>query len=149
MSVNAPEAITQRVRLGKLSWAGPLIMLLARSVLALVSQGLVAILFFRGEADAWSHAGAWWRVYGTAVDLGCIALLVWLARREGIRLFDLGSYRERPWLRDILIGLALLVPVLALVLIAPGIAAGAMIYGGAAPLADPLPLWGVLYGLIV
>jgi hypothetical protein len=31
----------------------------------------------------------WWPVYGTLVDIGCLSLLYWLTKREGIRLLDL------------------------------------------------------------
>jgi hypothetical protein len=92
MIVNSTAEIQQRVAAGKITWAGPLIMLVARSILAVICQVLVAAIFFRGSADGWDQAGEWWRVYGTAIDAGCILLLLWLTRREGIRLFDLGSY---------------------------------------------------------
>jgi hypothetical protein len=35
------------------------------------------------------------------VDVACLVLLVWLTRREGIRLFDLGNYRREGWLPDV------------------------------------------------
>jgi membrane protease YdiL (CAAX protease family) len=124
--------------------------LTARSLLALLCQALVAALFFRGHADAWNQAGGWWRVYGTAIDAGTIVLLAWLARRERIRLFDLGSYSRERWLRDVLIGLALFVPIFVLTMFLPGTLAGALIYGGPAPdAADPLPLIGLLFAFVV
>jgi membrane protease YdiL (CAAX protease family) len=88
------------------------------------------------------------------IDAGTLGLLFWLARKEGIRLFDLGSYasgrNRRRWLRDVGIGLALFVPIFALTMMLPGTLAGALFYGGAAPDATGgLPLAGLIYALVV
>ena len=150
MTVNSTIGIQQRVAAGKITWAGPLTMLVARSGLAVICQTLVAAIFFRGSADAWGEAGQWWRVYGTVMDVGCIVLLVWLTRREGIRLLDLGNYRREPWLRDVLIGLGLFVPIFVLAMVLPGSIAGIAIYGGPPPTpASSLLVVGLLYALVI
>jgi membrane protease YdiL (CAAX protease family) len=150
MTTNSASEVQQRVASGKITWAGPLIMLVARSVLAVVGQALVVAIFFAGSADAWNEAGQWWRVYGTVIDAGCIVLLVWLARREGIRLFDLGSYSREGWLRDVLIGLGLFVPVFLLLFVPSGLLAGLAIYGGSAPeQMSTVTMAGILYSLII
>jgi membrane protease YdiL (CAAX protease family) len=149
MTVNSTSEIQQRVAAGKITWAGPLIMLVARSVFLVICQGLVAAIFFRGSADAWNEAGHWYPVYGTVTDAGCIVLLLWLTRREGIRLFDLGSYRRKGWLRDVLIGLGLLIPLLPLLAVLPPIAGRALFYGGQPPQRTPLPVWGFIFSLII
>jgi membrane protease YdiL (CAAX protease family) len=150
MQINSANQIQERVSANQITWAGPLIALAARSVLAVLCQALVAALFFRGSADAWAQAGAWWRVYGTLIDAGTIAVLVWLARKEGIRLIDLGSYARKRWLRDVGIGFALFVPIFILAMMAPGLGAGALLYGGAAPDATPgLPLLALIYALVI
>lgn len=147
---NTTAETQQRVAVGQITWTGPLIMLVARSVLALICQALVAAVFFRGSAGAWEKAGQWWRVYGTMVDVGCIILLAWLTRREGIQLFDLGNYSRERWLRDALIGLGLFVPIFVLTMFLPGPIVGFVIYGGPAPTsASGLPTLGLLYALIV
>lgn len=150
MTVNSRAEIQKRIAAGKITWTGPLIMLVARSVLAVICQALVAALFFRGSSDAWNQAGEWWRVYGTLVDIGCIVLLVWLARRESIRLFDLGNYQRERWLRDVLIGLGLFVPIFVLTMFLPGNIASFVIYGGPPPTpTSSLPGVGLLYALII
>lgn len=150
MTVNSTAEIQKRVAAGRITWAGPLIMLVVRSVLAVICQALVAAIFFRGSADAWDEAGQWWRVYGTVIDVGCILLLVRLTRREGMRLFDLGNYRRERWLRDVLIGLGLFVPILVLAIVLSGYIASFVIYGGPPPTsADSLPVVGLLYALII
>jgi hypothetical protein len=150
MTVNSTAEIQKRVAAGKITWAGPLMMLAARSVLAVICQALVAAAFFRGSTDAWAEAGQWWRVYGTVMDVGCIVLLVWLTRREGIGLFDLGNYCRERWLRDVLIGLGLFVPIFVLAMFLPGTIASLVIYGGPSPTpASSLPVPGLLYALII
>jgi len=149
MTVNSTAEIRERVVAGRITWAGPLIMLVARSVLAVVCQALVAALLTPGSADAWNEAGHWWRVYGTAIDAGCLILLFWLTRREGIRLFDLGTYSRQRWMRDLGIGLALSVPLL-LAFAVPTVLTEAILYGGPAPLpGSELPLAGLLYALVL
>jgi hypothetical protein len=146
---NSTAEIQKRVAAGKITWAGPLIMLVARSILAVICQALVAVLFYGGSAGGWKQAGEWWTVYGTMMDAGCIVLLVWLTRREGIRLFDLGSYRRKRWLRDVLIGLGLWVPIFPIVVLLPIIVIGGVVYGGAPQPATGLPMVGLLYSLII
>jgi membrane protease YdiL (CAAX protease family) len=147
---NSPAEIQKRVAAGRITWAGLLIMLAARSILAVICQALVAAIFFAGSADVWNEAGDWWRPYGTVIDVGCIVLLVWLARREGIRLFDLGSYSRQRWLRDVLIGLGLFVPVFLLLFVPSGILSGLAIYGGPAPeQMKSVTMVGFLYSLVI
>jgi membrane protease YdiL (CAAX protease family) len=147
---NSATAIQERVRAGGITWAGPVLALVARSILAVLCQALVSAVFFSGRPDAWDQAGTWWRVYGTLIDAGTILLLTWLARREGIRLFDLGSYDRERWLRDVGIGAALFVPIFALTMMLPGTLAGMLFYGGQAPDATGrLPVLGLLYAFVI
>jgi hypothetical protein len=150
MQANSAAEIQKRVTAGKITWVGPVLALVARSLLAVLVQALLAALFFRGQVDAWDRAGTWWRVYGTLIDAGTILLLAWLARREGIQLFDLGSYLRERWLRDVGIGLALFVPIFALTMMLPGTLAGMLFYGGQAPDATgSLPWAGLIYAFVV
>ena len=47
LSVNSTAEIQQRVVEGKVTWAGPLVMLVARSVLALICQSWQGALFLQ------------------------------------------------------------------------------------------------------
>jgi len=154
--VNASEAtfpnsrveIQERVAAGKITWVGPLIMASARTVLGWISQALAVALFFRSSVDPWVEAAAWWRVYGTLVDVGCLVLLVWLTRREGIRLFDLGNYRREGWLRDVGLGVAMFV---LLTPISVGVTYAVMAFLRFSPPESGivLPSWATLYSLII
>ncbi|HEY1255096.1 MAG TPA: CPBP family intramembrane glutamic endopeptidase [Terracidiphilus sp.] len=103
---NAFSQIQERVNAGRIPWAGPLLLVSARTVLLLITQGLLALLFFALHRPApWRSAGDWWAVYGTVVDIGCLLGLRYFTRREGIRLRDLiGPIRMRRG-HDLLLGL--------------------------------------------
>ena len=147
MTVNSTTEIQKRVAAGQITWAGPLIMVVARSILALVCQALVAAVFFSSSADAWDEAGRWWTVYGTVIDAGCIVLLVWLTRREGIRLSDLGNYSRQRWLRDVLIGLGLFVIIFPTLLFAPLTFLSTAL--DVSPPMNALPMAGALYSILI
>lgn len=147
-SPNSITEIRKRVAAGKIPWAGPLIVMSARTVFGWIGQALLAVLFYRGSVDAWRKAGEWWPAYGTLMDIACLVLLVWLTRREGIRLFDLGNYRREGWLRDVLIGLAVFVPMLVL---SAGLSVGTMMLLGYTPQTAEveMPLWRIVYILVI
>ena len=70
---NSLALIEARMADGRISWIGPLLLVSARSVLLIVSQGFVAlILLARHHPSPWREAGYWWNVYGTLVDIGCL-----------------------------------------------------------------------------
>ena len=90
LAINSDEAIQPRVADGRIPRYGPLLMLFARSIFILLAQGIIYLLFLLLEIpNASVVIRNWWPVYGTLVDMGCLALLFWLTRREGIRLSNL------------------------------------------------------------
>jgi len=104
--VNARSQIEKRVAAGRIPWIGPLLLVTARSILLVVFQGLMALLFIAlHRASPWRAAGDWWAVYGTLVDIGCLIGLKYYTKREGIRLRDLlGPIRMRRG-HDLFLGL--------------------------------------------
>jgi hypothetical protein len=136
---------------GTLTWRGPALMLFARSGWAVVAQALtVSIFALRSSPTPWQDAEPWLPVYGTLIDAGCLALLWWLTRREGIRLVDLLSFDRARLGRDVLLGFAL-VPV-GLGLVLGGVyAAGWLVYGKPAGpyLYGSLPRPAAFYGVLV
>jgi hypothetical protein len=151
MNPNAYEALGRRLDAGTLTWRGPALMLFARAACAVGAQALVAAVFYlRASPTPWHDAEAWFPVYATLIDAGCLTLLWRLTRREGIRLFDLLGFERARLVRDALLGLAL-IPA-SLVLILGGIyATGWLVYGTLTPpfLFGPLPLPAALYGVLV
>src|SRR5919106_954020 len=108
MDPNSREALFRRHDAGTLTWRGPALMLFARSACAVGAQALVAAVFaLQSSPTPWHDAEPWLPVYGTLIDVGCLALLWRLTRREGIRLFDLVGFDRSRLGRDALLGLAL------------------------------------------
>jgi len=136
-SANSQAEIERRVRQGQISPTGPLMLMTGRSFFMIPAQGLVAgIYWLRGHPSAWNAAAPWWTVYGTLVDVGCLALMVKFTRPEGIRLRDLiGRVRLR-WGYDILLGMACFVVFLQAFSL-PGLLAGKLIFGSAHPAMYP------------
>jgi membrane protease YdiL (CAAX protease family) len=148
---NSKAKLHERSQAGRITWAWPVIIVFARLIFAVLAQALVAGLYMlKGHPTPWQAAAPWWIVYGTLIDLGCLVLLAWLARKEGIRLFDLISFQRQYLGRDLLLGVGLLVlfPILGAV---GGIITVPLVYGAtpAPAIMVPLPLWGALYSLLV
>jgi len=134
----------------------PWLMLAARPALALLSFGLVLLLMRALKVpDALIEIRNWWTVYGTLVDLGCLAILVWLLKREGIRLKDLIGFEKKAWKRDVLIGLAIFALVFPVCVFGGGMLAGLIAYGNLNPALPEftfirqLPLLAALYSKIL
>jgi hypothetical protein len=151
MGPNSREALLRRRDGATLTWRGPVLMLFARSALALAAQALVAGFFMLQSSRApWLDAAAWFPVYATLIDAGCLVLLWRLTRFEGIALFDLVGFDRARLGRDVLLGL-MLVPI-GLGFILGGIyAAGWLVFGtlGQPYVFQPLPLPAAIYAVLV
>jgi hypothetical protein len=127
-----------------------------RSALIIAAQAATAcVLWLRFHSWSWDAAAKWWTVYGTLVDVGCLALMVRYTRREGIRLRDLiGRVRLR-WGRDVFLGIGFYFLVFPFFAFAFPVAAR-IIYGSPHPPSYPglmdarvLPIWAVVYSFSV
>jgi membrane protease YdiL (CAAX protease family) len=148
---NSREVLEARVRDGRLTLAGPLVVVFARTVLAFGAQGVVAAVFAaRGHPDPWLAAAPWFTVSGTLVDIGSLALIMWLLRREGTRLRDLLGLERAGVRRDLLLTPAI-VAVFLVVGVASGAAASILLYGATPPpqIMGPLPLWAGFYSVLI
>jgi len=148
---NSKSKLQELFQDGRISRNWSLIIVFACLIFAILAQALVAVSFkLSGHANPWQAAALWWIVYGTLIDIGCLVLLVRLARREGMRLFDLISFQRRPLGRALLIGLGFIILYIFLA-VAGGMVTGILMYGETPPpdIMVPLPLWGSLYSLIV
>ncbi len=118
----------------------------------MLAQSLVAGGYaVQGHPDPWQAAAPWLPVYGSLIDVGCLLLLAWLVRREGLRLRDLIiGFDPRRLGRDLLEAGGILV--LFMVLAVGGmLLASLAVYGTAArpPPFGALPLWAALYSVFV
>lgn len=134
----------------------PVWMVLVRPTLALSMQGMVVLLFRQFQIQSPTVAVRnWWTVYGTLLDIACLALLFWLTRAEGISLFSLTSFDKGRIKKDILFGVGIFVIVFPLTVIGGSLLAGVLAYGTLQPTLPEggfirsLPLWAVLYSRII
>jgi membrane protease YdiL (CAAX protease family) len=151
MDTNSREALLRQREAGTLTWRGPALMLFARAALAVGAQAVVAAFFaLRASTTPWHDAEPWLPMYGTLIDAGCLALLWWLTRREGSRLFDLVGFDRTRLVRDALLGVAL-IPLSLVFILGGTYAAGGIVYGTLTPpyFLGGLPLPAALYGVLV
>ena len=153
---NSREAIQSRLAGGRVSPFAPVLMLIARPVLALLFQGITVLFFIQANLPAPAvTARHWWTVYGTLIDLGCLALLAWLVRREGLRLLDLVSFDRSKLKPDILLGLGIFIVVFPITIFGGGMLASLLAYGSLQPelpegaFLRTLPLLAVLYSRLL
>lgn len=126
-------------------------MLFARAACAVGAQAVFAAIFaLRSSLTPWRDSEAWLPVYGTLIDAGCLGLLWWFTRREGIGLRDLVGFERAHLVRDVLLGLAL-IPVSLVFILGGNYAASWLLYGTLSPayLFGLLPLPAALYGVLV
>ena len=154
--LNSSEALQSRAAEGQIPRYGPMLMLFARSAFILLVQGIM-LLVLRGLSvpNPTVEVRNWWPVYGTLVDLGCLGLLLWLTRREGIRLIDLVGIMKSKLLTDIPRGLGLFIVIFPVTIFGGGMLAMLIAYGQLNP-AFPentyirtLPLLALLYSRIL
>lgn len=134
----------------RLAWVGPLFMLFARFLFALLFQGLTVIFFsLRGDAAPLQSAAPWWTVYGSLIDIACLISIAFLLRGEGLKISALIDFKREFFWRDIRMTL-LLVLIFLVVGVIGGTLTGVLIYSGPPPaIMGTLPLWGALYSLII
>jgi hypothetical protein len=154
--INSPEEIQSRLAEGRIPRFGPVLMLIARPALILIAQGLTFLLFKQIDIPNASVAVRnWWSVYGTLADLGCLGLLIWLTRREGIGLRDLIGFVKAKLKTDIPIGLGIIFVVFPVAVFGFGRIAMLIAYGSVTPefpeatFTRTLPLLAVLYSRIL
>lgn len=149
-SPTPPASPAFRLRLSRVPPTMLVAVCFLRLFLALAAHALTAAgMHHAGVPSAWAEAGKWMTVWGTAVDLGTLAVLTLLLKREGYTLVDL--YRAAParW-GDVPLAFGLLV-VLGVAGFTGGALSGLVFYGTPTP-PPPfghLPLWAGLYSTLV
>ncbi len=156
VTVNARSQIEKRVAAGRVSWTGPLVLVIARSALWLALQSLLALVFLALHRPApFRTAGQWWPLYANFGDLGCLLCMKYFTHKEGIRLRDLIGPIHMRWGRDLFLGLGILVVAFPCAM-AGSYLAQVLVYASPAktPMAflmqaHALPVWATVYSLTV
>jgi len=148
---NTTASIKIIYSLSGLSWWPVILFLPARLIFAFLSQSLTAGMFtFGGSTNAWQDATAWWPVYSTITDILCLFALVWLTRREGMKIIDLIGAKGKDILKQLAWTPAYLLAVAPTSILASVITQA--FYGTALPpmiAVVNLPPLGELYSLFV
>jgi hypothetical protein len=156
LAPNSQDAVDHNLALKRLSWTGPTLVLLGRSIFMILAQAIAAtILALRRHPSPWNTAAPYWTVYATLVDIGCLFLIVRFAHCEDLRLRDLiGKIRTR-WGHDFFLGLLCLAVIFPFFWIAAA-PASRIAFGSPQPNLYPgllagriLPLWAVIYSLFI
>jgi uncharacterized protein len=156
LAIHPDEAVQTRVAAGRVPRYGPMLMLVARPAFILLAQRLVYLLFLlRNVPNASVVIRNWWPVYGTLADLGCLGLLFWLTKREGIRLFDLIGFDKKRLKTEIPLGVGLFLLIFPVTIFGGGMLAQWIAYGALNPefpeftFTHTLPLLALLYARIL
>lgn len=154
--VNTNTAILSRASQGRIPHYGPYLMIMARPALILIAQGITFLILRQmAVADAQVALRNWWSVFGTFADLGCLGLLLWLTRKEGIRLLDLVNFVKSKVKFDILLGIGIFLVVFPITVFGLGRLAMLVAFGTLTPefpeftFIRTLPLLAVLYSRLL
>ena len=130
----------------------PWLMLISRSVLFMLFQGLIALIFAAsGYGSAWDESARWWALIASLANFASLYLLVRLYRAEGKRYFDILRCSRAAWRTDLLwfIGFSVIgMPIAA----APREPLAAAIFGDAMTATSmmfrPLPAWAFVLSFL-
>jgi hypothetical protein len=130
----------------------PWLMLISRSLLFLVFQGVITlILFLARQSNAWDESARWWLFSVIAANLVSVFLLISLLEGEGKSYLDLLRFSKGTAGRDLawLFGSSVIgVPVMA----APMNTLAALIFGASMipinMMFRPLPTWALVLGFL-
>ncbi|MGS2776404.1 CPBP family glutamic-type intramembrane protease [Robertmurraya sp. GLU-23] len=128
-----------------------LLCLLSRTILSLFAQGMFSLgSTLTAQPLDFLEAGRWWTVYGSLIDIGSLALMVWIVTKEGTQVKSIIGFSLTSIKRDVLHA-GLLLFVLLPITVLWGTFVSLLIYGQVTSpiLAGPLPLWGELYSVMV
>ena len=152
---NSVACIRERVAAGKVTWTGPILLVVGRGFLWMAAQSLVALIFLlRHHAAPWHEACYWWSVCFTLSDIGCLLGMRYFTRREGIRMRDLiGPIRLRHG-RDIFLGVGYYFVAFPFFILGGYVAQRAFYGTSSSPSsfflhAHALPLWAIIYSFSI
>jgi hypothetical protein len=130
----------------------PWLMLISRSVLFMLSQGLIAlILMAAGTASAWKEAGRYWTFIASLTNFASLYLLIRVFKAEGKRYWDILHFSRETWKTDLawFLGFSIVGMPLAA---APREPLAAAIFGDAMIATNmffrPIPMWAFVLSFI-
>lgn len=127
-------------------------MLISRSALFLIFQGLIALIHFAaGNTNAWDESARYWTFLPTLANGVTLYLLIRLFRAEGKRFWDILRFSRQTWKKDLLWFILFSVAAMPLV-DAPRVPLAALLFGDAAIATDmlfrPIPTWAFVLSFL-
>ena len=130
----------------------PWLMLISRSALFLLIQGLIALIFAAsGNTAAWDESSRWWTFMAFLANFASLYLLVRLYQAEGKRYFDILRFSRAAWKTDLLwfVGFSIIgMPIAAV----PREPLAAALFGDAMTATNmmfqPLPTWAFVLSFL-
>ena len=88
----------------------PYIIVASRTFFLILAQSIVSLVFYlKGSTSPWRESAAWYTVYGTIADIGCLSLLIPFCIKERLSFKQLIRFKNNRFLKDILTGVVLFV----------------------------------------
>jgi len=131
----------------------PLFMLVIRSLLFLLFQSLIALIFLcEGSSEAWNVSAAWWPFAIILANLVCLGLLIRFYKQEGSSFWAVFSIERKSIQRDIFFMLGFLF-FGGLLGYLPNILNATWLFGDPQVALDllvrPLPAWAAITGVVL
>lgn len=131
----------------------PWLMLISRSLLFILSQGLIAlILMLAGTQSAWEEASRWWTFAVILTNVCSIYLLNRVFAAEGKRFLDILKFSRATWKADLMwfLGLSIMgMPIAALPREPLAIAILGDVATSNALMFRPIPMWAILVSFLL
>jgi membrane protease YdiL (CAAX protease family) len=128
----------------------------ARTAFLLLAQAACALVYvLQGAQNPWRSSTAWWTVYGTLADLGCLSLLLLLTRREGTGFRSLFEKFDGSVVRTLALGAGYFLFIMPLFL-GGSVLSSLIVYGSWQPHVNSallgereLPRWAAIYSVAI
>jgi len=152
MQTSTTQSSSMPISKAETAISHPWLMLISRSVLFLLFQGLIAlILMATGTRSAWDESARWWTFMAFLANFVSIYLLVRLFTADGKRFWDLFRFSRATWKKDLL--WFILASVIAMPIVgAPREPLAAAIFGDAMIATNmlflPLPTWAFVLSFL-
>lgn len=111
MQTSLTQSSAMPVSSSTASVSHPWLMLISRSVLFMLSQGLIALILLAvGTQSAWDEAGRYWMLIASLANFASLYLLIRVFNAEGKRYWDILRFSRQTWKTDLLwfIGLSVI-----------------------------------------
>ncbi|HKJ82043.1 MAG TPA: CPBP family intramembrane glutamic endopeptidase [Ignavibacteriaceae bacterium] len=135
-----------------------LLLIIARSIFLLLSQGIIAlILLLMKDSDPWENSSKWWTVYGTITDIGCLTLVLVFLKKEKKKFWSIINFSYKRILKDILAGVLIFIIIFPVTGMLFSMLLNNIIYDGVSfdvlypgMITDRvLPVWAYYYSLLI